>query len=262
LFIIKEGLSSTATGAVILLLFFLSAVIIVVSNNGIPIQAHAKKEMIVSTPLSLTTSSLNDNSVINDQNATTNNDDTINDTNSNASNPSPSTVNVQQGSSTDDNNNNTNSSYLIYQDNADGISLMYPSNWQKIEYPSGAMNYGKGHRIIASFLAPLDPSDQWRGSLNIQISNLSDSKNIIPQNATTTTINLGGHRAFKLESTDTERMYLNRDLTSSNSIKLKVMQVWTTIGDNTYLLIYTAEASKYPQYLPIIYKMLSSFKAS
>jgi hypothetical protein len=268
LFIIKDSqrLSSTAIGAVIfLLLFFLSAVIIVVSNNGIPIQAYAKKEMIVSIPLSLTASSLNDNSVINDQNAiTTNNDDNVNDANSNANNPSPSIVNVQQGSSTDgnNNNNNTNSSYLIYQDNADGISLMYPSNWQKIEYPSGAMNYGKGHRIIASFLAPLNPSDQWRGSLNIQIANLSDSKNIIPQNTTTTTtINLGGHRAFKLESTDTERMYLNRDLTSSNSIKLKVMQVWTTIGDNTYLLIYTAEASKYPQYLPIIYKMLSSFKA-
>jgi hypothetical protein len=258
--------SSTVIGAVILS-FFLLAVIIVVSDNGIPIQAYAKKEMIVSIPLSLTASSLNDNSVINDQNAiTTNNDDNVNDANSNANNPSPSIVNVQQGSSTDgnnnNNNNNTNSSYLIYQDNADGISLMYPSNWQKIEYPSGAMNYGKGHRIIASFLAPLNPSDQWRGSLNIQIANLSDSKNIIPQNTTTTTtINLGGHRAFKLESTDTERMYLNRDLTSSNSIKLKVMQVWTTIGDNTYLLIYTAEASKYPQYLPIIYKMLSSFKA-
>jgi hypothetical protein len=227
--------SSTVIGAVILS-FFLLAVIIVVSDNGIPIQAYAKKEMIVSTPLSLTSLSLNDNSVLNDQNATT---------------------------ATTTNNNNTNSSsYLTYEDHADGISLMYPSNWQKIEYPSGAMNYGKGHRIIASFLAPLDPSDQWRGSLNIQISNLSDSKNIIPQNATTTMINLGSHPAFKLEYTNTERMYLNRDLTSSNSIKLKVMQVWTTIGDNTYLLTYNAEASKYPQYLPIINKMLSSFRVS
>jgi hypothetical protein len=237
MFIIKyrQRLSSIVIGAVILS-FFLLAVIIVVSDNGIPIQAYAKKEMIVSTPLSLTSLSLNDNSVLNDQNATT---------------------------ATNNNNNNTNSSsYLTYEDHADGISLMYPSNWQKIEYPSGAMNYGKGHRIIASFLAPLDPSDQWRGSLNIQISNLSDSKNIIPQNATTTKINLGGHPAFKLEYTNTERMYLNRDLTSSSSIKLKVMQVWTSIGDSTYLLTYNAEASKYPQYLPIIYKMLSSFRVS
>ncbi|MFL6346161.1 MAG: hypothetical protein ACJ71A_12045 [Nitrososphaeraceae archaeon] len=234
MFIIKyrQRLSSIVIGAVILS-FFLLAVIIVVSDNAIHIQANAKKEMIVSTPVSLTPSSLNDNSVLNDQNTTT-----------------------------ATNNNNNSSSYLTYEDNADGISLMYPSNWQKIEYPSGAMNYGKGHRIIASFLAPLDPSDQWRGSLNIQISNLSDSKNIIPQNATTTMINLGGHPAFKLEYTNTERMYLNRDLTSSSSIKLKVMQVWTSIGDSTYLLTYNAEASKYPQYLPIIYKMLSSFRVS
>lgn len=240
MFIIKyrQRLSSIVIGAVILS-FFLLAVIIVVSDNGIHIQANAKKEMIVSTPVSLTPSSLNDNSVLNDQNTTT---ATNNNNNSNG--------------------NTNSSSYLTYEDNADGISLMYPSNWQKIEYPSGAMNYGKGHRIIASFLAPLDPSDQWRGSLNIQISNLSDSKNIIPRNATTTKINLGGHPAFKLEYTNTERMYLNRDLTSSSSIKLKVMQVWTSIGDSTYLLTYNAEASKYPQYLPIIYKMLSSFRVS
>ncbi|MFL6377432.1 MAG: hypothetical protein ACJ72R_08235 [Nitrososphaeraceae archaeon] len=240
MFIIKyrQRLSSIVIGAVILS-FFLLAVIIVVSDNAIHIQANAKKEMIVSTPVSLTPSSLNDNSVLNDQNTTT---ATNNNNNSNG--------------------NTNSSSYLTYEDNADGISLMYPSNWQKIEYPSGAMNYGKGHRIIASFLAPLDPSDQWRGSLNIQISNLSDSKNIIPQNATTTMINLGGHPAFKLEYTNTERMYLNRDLTSSSSIKLKVMQVWTSIGDSTYLLTYNAEASKYPQYLPIIYKMLSSFRVS
>lgn len=241
MFIIKyrQRLSSIVIGAVILS-FFLLAVIIVVSDNAIHIQANAKKEMIVSTPVSLTPSSLNDNSVLNDQNTTTT------ATNNN---------NISNG-------NTNSSSYLTYEDNADGISLMYPSNWQKIEYPSGAMNYGKGHRIIASFLAPLDPSDQWRGSLNIQISNLSDSKNIIPQNATTTKINLGSHPAFKLEYTNTERMYLNRDLTSSSSIKLKVMQVWTSIGDSTYLLTYNAEASKYPQYLPIIYKMLSSFRVS
>jgi hypothetical protein len=243
MFIIKyrQRLSSIVIGAVILSFFLLAVIIVVSDNDAIHIQANAKKEMIVSTPVSLTPSSLNDNSVLNDQNTTT--------------------------TATNNNNNNSNgntnsSSYLTYEDNADGISLMYPSNWQKIEYPSGAMNYGKGHRIIASFLAPLDPSDQWRGSLNIQISNLSDSKNIIPQNATTTMINLGGHPAFKLEYINTERMYLNRDLTSSSSIKLKVMQVWTTIGDNTYLLTYNAEASKYPQYLPIIYKMLSSFRVS
>jgi hypothetical protein len=139
---------------------------------------------------------------------------------------------------------------------------MYPSDWQKIEYPAGAMGYGVGHRIIANFLAPINSSDQWRGSLTIQISSQSDLKNIIPQHATASTTNLANHRAFKLEYTNNERLYLNRNLTNFNTIALKVMQVWTTIGDNTYLLTYNEEASKYPQYLPIIQKMLNSFKVS
>src|SRR3982751_4172812 len=129
MFIIKDR--QRLIGAVILS-FFLSAVIIVVSDNGIPTQAYAKKKMIVSTPLSVTPSSLNDNSVLNDQNAiitTTNNSINYNNNNNNSS---PNTINVQQ---IPDYNNNTNSSsYLIYEDHADGISLMYPSNWQKIEY--------------------------------------------------------------------------------------------------------------------------------
>ncbi|MFL6409423.1 MAG: hypothetical protein ACJ71F_20450, partial [Nitrososphaeraceae archaeon] len=96
MFIIKyrQRLSSIVIGAVILS-FFLLAVIIVVSDNAIHIQANAKKEMIVSTPVSLTPSSLNDNNVLNDQNTTT-----------------------------ATNNNNNSSSYLTYEDNADGISLM------------------------------------------------------------------------------------------------------------------------------------------
>src|SRR5919202_1191198 len=248
-----QRLPSTIIGAVILS-FFLSTVIIVVSDNDISIQAYAKKKMIASTPFSLTSLSLDGNSVLNNQNATNNNNINYNNNNS-----SPNIIIVQQ----EPNYNNTNSSsYVIYEDHADGISLMYPSNWQKIEYPSGAMNYGKGHRIIASFLAPLDPSDQWRGSLNVQISNISNLKNIISQNGNATTTNVAGHNGSKVEYTNTERMYLNRDLTNSSSIKLKIMQVWTTIGDNTYVLTYNAEALKYQQYLPIIEKMVSSFKAS
>jgi hypothetical protein len=57
-------------------------------------------------------------------------------------------------------------------------------------------------------------------------------------------------------------MYLNRNLTNFNTINLKIMQVWTTVGDNTYLLTYTAEASRYMQHLPIIQKMLNSFNVS
>lgn len=234
---------------IIFIIFF--SIIVVATTSGIPIQATAKKKMMmITTPIS-PPSSLNDNGVLNGQ-AIVNN----------SSNPSsPTITNMVEGNNNND-NNVTNPSYLIYENPADRINMTYPSSWQKIEYPAGAMGYGVGHRIIANFLVPLNPSDNWRASMTIQVSSQSDVKNIIPQNATATITNLGDHRAFKLEYTSNQRMYLNRNLSNFNTINLKIMQVWTTIGDNTYLLTYTAEASKYQQYLPVIQRMLNSFKVS
>src|SRR5919199_5743237 len=257
----RHKLSSNVIGSLILSFFLSTAMIIVVSDSSIVMQADAKEKTTI-TPFSIPglfpkNNNLLNNDIASNTSITTNNSISSIESNSNFS---PNISDVQQ--ETDNGNNTNGSSYLNYQDNTDGISLTYPSNWQKIEYPSGAMNYGEGHRIIASFLAPLDPSDQWRSSLNVQISNISDLKSIIPQNASTTMINLAGHNGSKVEYTNTERMYLHRDLTSSSSIKLKIMQVWTSIGDNTYVLTYNAEASKYQQYLPIIEKMVSSFKVS
>lgn len=250
MFIIKERqrLSSGIIEAVALS-FFLAAIIIF-GNKSIT-QAYPENKTTISLYIPLYVNALNLESTSSTINISSN--DSSNDLSS-------SVTSVQQA--LDQGNNTNGSSYLTYEDNADGISLMYPSNWQKIEYPSQAMNYGQDHRIIVNFLAPLDPSDQWRSSINLQVSNRSDLKNIVPQNANTTTINLVGHPAFKSEYTNTERMFLSRDLTNSNLIKLKVMQVWTTIRDNTYVLTYNAEASKYQQYLPIMQKILSSFRIS
>jgi hypothetical protein len=230
--------------------------IIVVDTTIDTIQADAEKQMTITTqftPLPPSSVSLNDNSFPTDQNI-------VNSVNNN-SNSVTNVTNVQQEGGNNTNNVNI-SSYLTYLDPGNGISMTYPSNWQKVEYPSGAMNYGMGHRIIASFLAPLNPSGPWRTSLNIEISTQSDLKNIIPQNATTTVTNLGDHRGFKLEYTNNQRLYLNRNLTNFNTVTLKTMQVWTSIGNNTYLLTYNAPPSEYSQYLPIIQKMLNSFKVS
>jgi hypothetical protein len=238
-----------------LIIFIIFFSIVVATTSGIPIQATAKKKMMmmmmITTPIS-PPSSLNDNGVLNSK-AIANN-----------SSSNTSSLNITNMIKGDNNNNNngTNPSYLIYENPADRINMTYPSNWQKIEYPAGAMSYGVGHRIIANFLAPLSSTDNWRGSMTIQASSQSDVKNIIPQNATATITKLGDHRAFKLEYTSNQRMYLNSNLSNFNTINLKIMQVWTTIGDNTYLLTYTAEASKYQQYLPVIQRMLNSFKVS
>jgi len=252
--------SSNIIGAALLFSFLVATMIIIGCGKSSTLtQAYAEKKMAV--PFFIPTFHINNNNniashetgIITISNAINNND---------SGNDSSHNIISTQQQVLDNVNSTSASSYLTYEDSADGISLMYPSSWQKIEYPSVAMNYGEGHRIIANFLAPLDPSDQWRASINIQISNSSNLKNIVPQRENSTTINLAGHDAFRVEYTNTERIFLSRDLTNSNSIKLRVMQVWTTIGDNTYIFTYNAETSKYQQYLPVMERMLSSFRTS
>lgn len=262
MFVTKYSLglpSSNIVGTALLFSFLVATMIIIACGKSTTVtQAYAEKKMTV--PFFIPTLHINDNNIASHETGIITISTAIN-YNDSGNELSRNIISTQQQGL--DNVNTTNaSSYLTYEDSADGISLMYPSSWQKIEYPSVAMNYGEGHRIIANFLAPLDPSDQWRASINIQISNSSNLKNIVPQHGNATTINLAGHDAFRLEYTNTERMFLSRDLTNSNSIKLRVMQVWTTIGDNTYIFTYNAETSKYQQYLPVMERMLSSFRTS
>lgn len=135
--------------------------------------------------------------------------------------------------------------FTTYTDLADGISIKYPSGWEKIEYPAVPMST-TGYRVVVNFLAPIvNASDQWREYLMLKVLNQSTVKSLVPQVNTT----LAGNPGYKLVYTNNEE-----------SFHLKTLEVWTTIGDHTYLLIYKAEATKYSGYLPIIQRMLDSFR--
>ena len=262
MFVTKYSLglpSSNIVWAALLFSFLVATIIIFGCGKSITVtQAYAEKKTTV--PSFIPALHINDNNIASHETGIITISSAIN-YNDSGNDVSRNFISTQQQGL--DNANTTNaSSYLTYEDSADGISLMYPSSWQKIEYPSVAMNYGEGHRIIANFLAPLDPSDQWRASINIQISQSSNLNNIVPLLENATAIKLAGHDAFRLEYTNTERIFLSRDLTNSSSVKLRVMQVWTTVGDNTYIFTYNAETSKYQQYLPVMERMLSSFRTS
>jgi hypothetical protein len=135
--------------------------------------------------------------------------------------------------------------FTTYTDLADGISIQYQSGWEKIEYPAVPLST-TGYKVVVNFLAPIvNSSDQWRAYLMVQVLNQSIVKSLVPQAKTT----LAGSHGYKLVYTNNEE-----------SFHLKTLEVWTTIGDHTYLLIYKAEATKYSSYLPIIQRMLDSFK--
>lgn len=137
--------------------------------------------------------------------------------------------------------------FTVYADPADGISIQYPSDWEKIEYFQAPVQMSTaGYKVVVNFLAPIiNASDQWREYLMIQVANQSIVKNLVPQMKTT----LAGNPAYKLVYTNNEEIF-----------HLKTLEAWTTIGDSTYLFIYKAEATKYSSYLPIIQMMLDSFK--
>ena len=137
--------------------------------------------------------------------------------------------------------------FTLFEDPADGISIQYPSNWQKIQYFQSPLQMSvAGYRVVVNFMAPIvNSSDQWREYLMIQVGNKDLLKNLVPQ----AKITLAGNPAYKMVYSNDEETF-----------HLKTLEAWTTIGGNTYLLIYKAEAAKYPSYLPIIQRMLDSFK--
>ncbi|MDP9289015.1 MAG: hypothetical protein M3P08_12570, partial [Thermoproteota archaeon] len=71
--------------------------------------------------------------------------------------------------------------YVIYENPTYGISIQYPSSWEKIEYPRMGLA-PVGIDLVANFLVPLvNASDHWREHLIIQILNQTQAKKLIPQ---------------------------------------------------------------------------------
>jgi len=135
--------------------------------------------------------------------------------------------------------------FTNYVNPADGISIQYPSNWEKIEYPSSPMSPAP-YKVVVNFLAPTGSgSGQWREYFMIQVGNQSLVNHLVPQ----MNITLGGNPGFKL-------VYANNEET----FHLKTLEAWTTVGGSTYLLIFKSEAIKFAAYLPVVQHMIDSFK--
>gem|GEM_PF-1674484 len=146
--------------------------------------------------------------------------------------------------------------FATYENPTYGITIKYPYNWEKIEYPSIGLSAAVSD-LIVNFEAPVvNASDHWREHLMIQVLNQAQAKKLIPQNETT----LGGMHAYKRVENSTMEIS-NLDTNTQTKLDLKTMDVWTTnCNGNTYLLTYKAVNSRYAYYLPTIQKMLDSLK--
>jgi hypothetical protein len=146
------------------------------------------------------------------------------------------------------------SSYLTYSNRSAGISIQYPSSWQKQEGTAGG---------IVSFNVSGVPEMSFTVTGTQDFSGTATTLNDFSQDALTslqqqltdfklnnsTNSTLSGYPAKKLVFT-----YANNDLTTSAG-----MLQLTLVNRTGYGLLYEAEESIYPTYLGIAQNMTQSF---
>jgi hypothetical protein len=148
--------------------------------------------------------------------------------------------------------------FLTYEDIATGISIQFPSNWEK------SVNLDN----FVTFRAPPETDTRvYPAALGLKIQDLS-SQNVSLQEVTkvqmsdlkaasqdlkvseSTSTTLAGKPAHKVVFSATD----------NNQVERKAMQLWTVIDDKAILITYKAQPDKYSNYLPTIEKMITSLR--
>ena len=149
--------------------------------------------------------------------------------------------------------------FLTYEDITMGISIQFPSNWEK------SVNLDN----FITFRAPPETDTRiYPAALGLKIQELA-SKNVMLQEVTkvqilelkkgnpnlefseSTSTTLAGKPAYRVVFTATD----------NNQVERKAMQIWTIIDNKAVLITYKAQPDKYSTYLPTIERMIGSFQA-
>jgi eukaryotic-like serine/threonine-protein kinase len=148
--------------------------------------------------------------------------------------------------------------FLTYEDITTGISIQFPSNWEK------SVNLDN----FVTFRAPPETDTRiYPAALGLKIQELA-SKSVLLQEITkvqiselkksnpnlefseSTSTTLAGIPAYRVVFTSTD-----------NQVERKAMQIWTIIDNKAILITYKAQPDKYSTYLPTIERMIGSFQA-
>jgi eukaryotic-like serine/threonine-protein kinase len=149
--------------------------------------------------------------------------------------------------------------FLTYEDITTGISIQFPSNWEK------SVNLDN----FVTFRAPPETDTRvYPAALGLKIQELA-SKSVLLQEVTkvqiselkksnpnlefseSTSTTLAGIPAYRVVFTATD----------NNQVERKAMQIWTIIDNKAILITYKAQPDKYSTYLPTIERMIGSFQA-
>jgi hypothetical protein len=148
--------------------------------------------------------------------------------------------------------------FLTYEDIATGISIQFPSNWEK------SVNLDN----FVTFRAPPETDTRvYPAALGLKIQDLS-SQNVSLQEVTKVQMSdlKAASQDLKVsESTSTTLAGLPAhkvvfSATDNNQVERKAMQLWTVIDDKAILITYKAQPDKYSNYLPTVEKMITSLR--
>jgi hypothetical protein len=181
-------------------------------------------------------------------------------------------------------NKESKSNFLEYENPSYGITIKYPTNWNKIEPVTFK---GDHNKAVVEFKSPSEkPLQNDLATIHISVHNLpphnrldqfttffdkSDSQKILLRGfilsyfTSLLTKKLPDFVFIKSESDEKTTLadnpaqkivYQYRD----EQDIIKAMEVLTVKGDKGFIFSYTAEASKYSDFIPIIKKMMDSFE--
>jgi eukaryotic-like serine/threonine-protein kinase len=148
--------------------------------------------------------------------------------------------------------------FLTYENSESGISILYPSNWEKLANLDNFVTFtAPPETDTRIYPAALGLKVQELSSQNIPLKEItkvqmSDLKKSNPDvnvlESTSTTI--AGKPAHKIVFSAID----------NEEVERKAMQIWTVIGNKAVLITYKADPDKFSSYLPTIERMIDSFK--
>jgi serine/threonine-protein kinase len=148
--------------------------------------------------------------------------------------------------------------FLTYEDITTGISIQFPSNWEK------SVNLNN----FVTFRAPPETDTRvYPAALGLKIQELT-SQNVSLQEVTKVQMSelkktnpdlkLSESASTTLAGKPAHKIVFSA--TDNNQVQRKALQLWTVIDNKAILITYKAQHDKYSSYLPTIEKMINSFQ--
>jgi hypothetical protein len=150
--------------------------------------------------------------------------------------------------------------YSTYIDSVNKIKFEYPTHWSKLDLNTEG--------IITIITSPLeDYNDQYGETVVVGIEEIPFGLLSLEQYSELSIKNMASVPEFKiLEQADTtlanlpaKKMVFSQ-VEPTYNIDLTTLTVWTIKDDMAYFMALGAEPAKYPTYLPIFEKIISSFE--